>query len=127
MPNGEVYVEVQTLDAHRPHPVVSRTALEIHVLAVTGSVGTQTPDFVADEDLDTVGSADAVTVAAAELCVAGIWERRDGGYLVLDHDLVDNLLSYNGRAALRHGLSRKAIDVGCRWLKTLNSDRFIPL
>ena len=89
--------------------------------------GTPTPDFVADEDLDTVGSADAVTVAAAELCIAGIWERRDGGYMVLDHDLVDNLLSYNGRAALPHGLSRKAIDVGCRWLKALNRDRFIPL
>jgi hypothetical protein len=77
--------------------------------------------------LDTVGSADAVTVAAAELCIAGIWERRDGGYMVLDHDLVDNLLSYNGRAALPHGLSRKAIDVGCRWLEALNRDRFIPL
>ena len=70
---------------------VSAPALEIHVRAVHQSVRTSCPAFVSDELLDTVAPGPVTTIAALELCLAGLWLRVHRGYAVNDADLIDHL------------------------------------
>ena len=44
------------------------------------------PGFVSDEYLNAISAE--TTIAAAELCAAGLWRRADGGYEILDHEMV---------------------------------------
>ncbi len=50
------------------------------------------PGFVPDEYLNSLDTE--TTVPAAELCAIGTWERVDGGYRVLDWEMVDVFLDY---------------------------------
>jgi hypothetical protein len=70
---------------------VSAPALEIHVRAVDQSVRTSCPAFVSDELLDKVAPGSVTTIAALELCLAGLWLRVNGGYSVDDADLIAHL------------------------------------
>lgn len=70
---------------------ISAPALEIHVRAVDQSVRTSCPAFVSDELLDEVASGSVTTIAALELCLAGLWLRVNGGYVVDDADLIAHL------------------------------------
>jgi hypothetical protein len=70
---------------------VSAPALEIHVRAVDRSVRTSYPAFISDELLDIVGPGSVTTLAALELCLAGLWLRVNGGYAVDDADLIAHL------------------------------------
>ena len=45
------------------------------------------PGFVPDEYLNAISAETAI--AAAELCAAGMWWRVDGGYEVLDREMVE--------------------------------------
>jgi hypothetical protein len=60
---------------------VSTTALRLHAQALLASFEDGHPGFVADRYL----AALPVTarVAAAELCLAGVWERAERGYRVI--------------------------------------------
>ena len=67
--------------------VMSRAAYELQVHATGRSVSCGHPGFVPDEYLS--GLDTETTITAAELCTAGVWERVDGGYRVLDWEAVE--------------------------------------
>lgn len=70
--------------------VFSRAAYDLHILATAHSASCGYPGFVPDdylEHLDRLGVE--TTITAAELCAIGSWERIDGGYRVLDWEMVE--------------------------------------
>lgn len=93
---------------------VSATAIELHVRAVSHSVRTRRPAFVADAALDLIASGSVTTVAALELWMAGLWQRVPGGYLIDDRELIAHLSAGPVRRWVRRV-----------WLN-LNSESVIP-
>jgi hypothetical protein len=70
--------------------VMSRAAYDLQVLATSHSASCGHPGFVPDDYLEHLdGLAIETTITAAELCTAGMWERADGGYRVLDWEAVE--------------------------------------
>jgi hypothetical protein len=70
--------------------VMSRTAYDFQVLTTAHSASCGHPGFVPDDYLEHLdGLAIETTITAAELCTAGMWERADGGYRVLDWQAVE--------------------------------------
>ncbi len=58
-------------------------------------------------------------MAAIELSLAGWWHRLDGGYVIVDQELID---------AMPHSPTWRRLGAACRRVWTaLNSERFIPL
>jgi hypothetical protein len=76
------------------HHVMSEAACKLHVWGTADSAARNQPGFVPDEyvsrltgeDLNIPGAQPAIL--AAELCTAGIWQRANGGYRVLDWQVV---------------------------------------
>jgi hypothetical protein len=68
-------------------PVVSRAAFQLHGHAIVNSAQDGHPGFVPDEYLNAISAE--TTIAAAELCAAEMWRRVDGGYEVLDREMVE--------------------------------------
>jgi hypothetical protein len=66
--------------------VTSEAAYELHCRATADSAVDDHPGFVPDTYLDGLGTGTAAL--AAELCPAGVWERTEGGYWILDRDAV---------------------------------------
>ena len=64
-------------------------------------VGTTYPAFIPDERLDAVGLGRVTTMAALELCLAGLWYRASDGYVIADLDLVERLAVPVGRRRMR--------------------------
>jgi hypothetical protein len=117
-----VFTEVEALLCRDELRYVSPLALEIHVRAVARSVRGANPAFISDTGLDAVAPGPVTTLAAVELCLAGVWHRTSsgyGGYVISDDALIDHLsevpLLRKVKAALR------------RLRQELNSERFIPL
>jgi len=67
--------------------VFLRAAYDLHIRATAHSARCGHPGFVPDEYLN--GLRMETTIAAADLCVLGTWERVDGGYRVLDWEAVE--------------------------------------
>ena len=84
------FLKLDGLDVEGDSPVVSRAAFQLHTAGLVNSVRDGHPGFVADEYLEAI-SADT-TLTALELCTAGLWERADGGYTVLDQQGLDMAL-----------------------------------
>lgn len=92
--------------------VMSAAAYELHVTATLGSAALDHPGFVPDEyltgltgeDLHSPGASPAVL--ATELCSAGMWERTDGGYRVLDWQAV--------QASINHVRELRTVDKPAR-------------
>jgi hypothetical protein len=119
MRDSAVYAEIVTLRDRRKTLTLSPLALEIHVRAVDHSVHTECPAFISDTSLDGIAPARVTTMAALELCLAEVWHRAQGGYVIADFDLIDHLSVSPTRRRLRSALRRL-------W-RELNSERFIPL
>lgn len=66
--------------------VVSRTAMRLHVYAVLASIEADHAGLVTDAYLDAVTAE--TSVDALELCTAGLWTRVEGGYEVLDSEVM---------------------------------------
>jgi hypothetical protein len=64
--------------------VVSRVALRLHVYAILASIEAGHPGLVTDAYLNAVTVE--TSVAALELCTAGLWTRTEHGYRVLDSE-----------------------------------------
>lgn len=79
-------------------PVVSRAAFMLHSHAMVESATSASPGFIPDEYLEAIAAETDLT--AAELCLAGLWERTDGGYSVLD-PMMDEAVKMNERMVLR--------------------------
>lgn len=91
MRDSVVFAQMKTLQNRERSALLSTLALEIHVRAVADRVGTQYPAFVPDERLDAIAPGRVTTMAAVELCMAGMWYRATGGYVIADLDLVEDL------------------------------------
>ncbi|MDG4666257.1 hypothetical protein [Mycobacterium sp. 236(2023)] len=91
MRDSVVFAQVKTLQGMRRTAQVSASALEIHVRAVADRIGSSYPAFVPDERLDAIASGRVTTMAAIELCMAGMWYRASDGYVVADLDLIEHL------------------------------------
>jgi hypothetical protein len=69
---------------------MSRGAWDLQCLATVHSASCGHPGFVPDDYLEHLdGLSIETTITAAELCTAGMWERVDGGYRVLDWEAVE--------------------------------------
>ena len=77
-----LYVRFGGAGAAGADTLVSRTALRLHVYSVLASIEAGRPGLVTDAYLDAVTAE--TTVAAIELCTAGMWARVDGGYRVAE-------------------------------------------
>ena len=87
--------------------VMSRAAYDLQVLATSHSASCGHPGFVPDDYLEHLdGLAIETTITAAELCTAGMWERVDGGYRVLDWEAVEVCLDH---VRQRRGEDRQAL------------------
>jgi hypothetical protein len=119
MDDRSVFFEVEALRADKARPVLSPAALEVHVRVVDHLAHTTRGDFIADETLDTLAHGRVTTMAAIELSLAGWWRRLDGGYVIVDHELI---------VALSHSATWRRFGAACRrvWT-TLNSETVIPL
>jgi hypothetical protein len=117
-----VFTEVETLLCRNNMRDVSPLALEIHVRAVSRSVRTANPAFISDAGLDAIAPGHVTTMAAVELCLAGLWHRTTNGYagyVIADGELIDHL----AELPLLRG-----IKAACRRLwRELNSEKVIPL
>ena len=70
--------------------VMTRASYNLQIMATAHSATCGHPGFVPDDYLEYVdGLSIETTLAAAELCTVGMWERVDGGYRVLDWEAVE--------------------------------------
>lgn len=114
-----VFFGVEALRADRTRPVLSPASLEIHVRVVDHLAHTTRANFIADGGLDELAPGRVSTMAAIELSLAGWWRRLDGGYVVVDQELIDAMS--HGPRWRRFGASWRRV-----W-KALNSETVIPL
>lgn len=69
---------------------MTRAAWDLQVMATAHSANCGHPGFVPDDYLEHLDGLNIeTTITAAELCTAGVWERVDGGYRVLDWEAVE--------------------------------------
>ena len=87
--------------------VKSGAAYELHCRATADSAIYDHLGFVPDAYLDGLGTGGTAALAA-ELCSAGVWERAEGGYRILDRDAVGR------RQDLARQLSEQAARVRAR-------------
>ncbi|CAN5698356.1 hypothetical protein BH09ACT7_BH09ACT7_01300 [soil metagenome] len=130
MHEWSVFSEVEKLRGRTNGSAVSIVALEIHVRAIDRSVHTTFPAFVPDDDLDMIAPGQVTTIAALELCLAGMWHRAKDGYVVSDFDFIEHMSMGPVRRRLRSARSRwtKRTIAACHhaW-DVLNRDNFVPL
>jgi hypothetical protein len=70
--------------------VMSRAAYNLQIEATAHSASCGHPGFVPDDYLEHLdGLSIETTITAVELCTAGVWERVEGGYRVLDWEAVE--------------------------------------
>lgn len=74
-------------------PALSRSAFQLHSVGSIHSIRDGHPGFVSDDYLNAV-AADTTTTAL-ELEAAGMWQRRDGGYFVIDDEMVRMAIDFN--------------------------------
>ncbi|MBJ7336924.1 hypothetical protein [Mycolicibacterium sp.] len=119
MDDKSVFFEVEALRADQSRPVLSPASLEVHVRVIDHLAHGTGSNFITDEVLDTLAHGRVTTMAAIELSLAGWWRRLDGGYVIVDQELID---------AMSHSPIRRRLAAACRRLwKTLNSETVIPL
>jgi hypothetical protein len=76
-------------------PALSRAAIQLHGFGIVNSIQEGRPGFVSDDYLNAIAAE--TTTTALELEAAGMWERRDGGYLIVADDMVKAAIEFNER------------------------------
>ncbi len=122
MQDRAVFAEVAALRRRPQGRFVTADALEVHVRAVARSSHTEHPAFVGYVDLDAITSGSVSTMAAVELCLAGLWIRARDGYVIVDDELIKRL-SAGPVFRWTHATARTLRNL---W-SALNDERFIPL
>ena len=74
---------------------LSRAAMHLHTFGVLSSIEAGEPGFVSDRYLNAITAETSITTL--ELCLAGLWERTAGGYLVADTDTMSVALQIHGQ------------------------------
>jgi hypothetical protein len=75
--------------------VLSRAALRLHSYGILRSIRDGHPGFVSDDYLN--ATSEETTISAIELCTAGLWERSNDGYFVIDGELLSTFLEAMGQ------------------------------
>jgi hypothetical protein len=125
-----IFSEVAELRGRKTGPAVSIVALEIHVRAIARTVHTPFPAFVSDDDLDLIAPGHVTTIAALELCLAGMWHRAKDGYVVSDFDFIEHMSVGPMRRRLRSARARWTKKTAAAYhhvWDVLNRDNFVPL
>lgn len=73
-------------------PALSRSAIQLHTAAAVNSVREGHPGFVSDDYLNAISAK--TTTTTLELETAGLWERRDSGYLIVDEEIVKMIIGF---------------------------------
>lgn len=73
--------------------VLSTEAFQLHSFATVESVQRGTPGFISDDYLSAISAETTITVA--ELETAGLWQRRDDGYLITESSALSMVLDFN--------------------------------
>jgi len=76
-------------------PVLSQAAIQLHAAAIASSIEDGQPGFVSDDYLNAIAAE--TTTTALELEAAGVWERRDGGYLIVADEMVKVAVDFHER------------------------------
>jgi hypothetical protein len=74
-------------------PVLSRAAVQLHTAGIINSIQDDRPGFVSDGYLNAIAAETTTTVLERES--AGMWERRDGGYLVVADEMLKIAIDFN--------------------------------
>lgn len=74
-------------------PALSRAAVQMHTFGIINSIQDGHPGFVSDGYLNAIAAETTTTVL--ELEAAGMWERRDGGYLIVADDMLKVAIDFN--------------------------------
>jgi hypothetical protein len=74
-------------------PALSRAAVQLHTAGIVSSIQDGRPGFVSDDHLNAIAAETTTTVL--ELEAAGMWERRDGGYLVVADEMLKIAIDFN--------------------------------
>ncbi len=77
--------------------MLSRAAFQLHSFSIVESVNDGHAGFVSDDYLSAISAETDLT--ATELCLAGLWERVDGGYTIHD-DMVEMAVRITARMAM---------------------------
>jgi hypothetical protein len=72
-------------------PALSRAAFQMHTFKIINSNHEGWPGFVSDGYLN----AAETTTTVLELEAVGMWERRDGGYLIVADDMLKVAIDFN--------------------------------
>jgi hypothetical protein len=76
-------------------PVLSRAAIQLHTAGIVNSIQDGQPGFVSDNYLNAIAAETTTTVL--ELEAAGMWERRDDGYLIVADEMLKVAIDFNER------------------------------
>lgn len=74
-------------------PPLSRAAIQLHTFAGINSIQDGRPGFVSDDYLNAIAAETTTTVL--ELEAAGMWERREDGYLIVADDMLKVAIDFN--------------------------------
>jgi hypothetical protein len=74
-------------------PALSRAAVQLHTFGVVNSMQDGRPGFVSDDYLNAIAAETTTTVL--ELEAAGMWQRRDGGYLIVADEMLKVAIDFN--------------------------------
>jgi len=74
-------------------PALSRAAVQLHTFGIVNSMQDGRPGFVSDDYLNAIAAETTTTVL--ELEAAGMWERRDGGYLIVADEMLKVAIDFN--------------------------------
>ncbi len=77
-------------------PALSRAAIQLHGAGIVSSIQDGQPGFVSDAYLNSIRAETTTTVL--ELEAAGMWERRDGGYLIVADEMLRVAIDFGERA-----------------------------
>ncbi|UAJ78615.1 hypothetical protein IT072_15405 [Leifsonia sp. ZF2019] len=88
--DSERFIDVEGLG------VLSPAAFMLHSHSIINSFEDGTPGFISDDYLNAISAE--TTISAVELETVGLWERRDGGYLIKDEETISHLMAMRERA-----------------------------
>jgi len=74
-------------------PTLSRAAFQMHTFGGINSIQDGRPGFVSDEYLNAIAAETTTTVL--ELEATGMWERGEGGYLIVADDMLKIAIDFN--------------------------------
>lgn len=118
----DVSHQVEALRRRPDRSLVTTPALGVHVRVVARSADVIRPSYVTDSELDELADPQVTTMAAVELCLAGLWRRTEGGYVITDVDYIASVL-----VEAQHPRWTRRLAATCRrlWAER-DSERFIP-